>query len=46
MDISENKRIALICFEKDPEYCHRTIIAKELVRKGAEVKINSTIMNY
>ena len=38
--ISENKRIALMCFEKEPEYCHRTIIARELARMGAEVEIN------
>ncbi|MEE9118889.1 MAG: DUF488 family protein, partial [Calditrichia bacterium] len=39
MHISEKKRIALMCFEKDPEFCHRTIIARELARMGAEVDI-------
>ncbi len=26
------KRAALTCFEKDPEYCHRSIITKEITR--------------
>lgn len=34
------KRIALLCFEKDPKYCHRSIIANELNKMGAEVEIN------
>lgn len=38
--MSENYRIALMCFEKDPEYCHRHIIAEELGRRGSEVEIN------
>jgi uncharacterized protein (DUF488 family) len=38
--IALEKRIALVCFEKDPDYCHRTIIASELDKMGAEVDIN------
>lgn len=29
-DISKHNKIALTCFEKDIEYCHRGVIAKEL----------------
>lgn len=39
-DMAKKKRIALMCFESNPEYCHRTIIARELARMGAEVEIN------
>lgn len=28
--LSEGKKIALLCFERDPEKCHRKIIAEEL----------------
>lgn len=38
--LSEKKRVALMCFEKDPKYCHRNILAKELEKYGAEVEIN------
>ena len=37
LEMSKNKRIALMCFEKDPECCHRTIIAEKLAEMGAEV---------
>jgi hypothetical protein len=30
--VSSNKRIVLTCFEKDPEYCHRKIIAEKITR--------------
>ncbi len=32
-DISKHAKIALTCFEKDIEYCHRGVIAKELHNK-------------
>lgn len=38
--ISKKQRIALMCFEKDPNYCHRSILAKELEKLGAEVELN------
>jgi uncharacterized protein (DUF488 family) len=38
-DLSRNKRIALMCFEHDPERCHRSALGKELARRGAEVVI-------
>jgi len=34
--IAANKRIALTCFEADPAFCHRTILAKRL-RENAEI---------
>ncbi len=39
-DMAKKKRIALMCFESNPKYCHRAIIARELARMGAEVEIN------
>ena len=35
--MANEKRIALMCFEKDPEYCHRTIIFEELSRRGVKI---------
>lgn len=36
--IAENNRIAILCFEKDNEYCHRREIGLYLMEKGYEVK--------
>ncbi|MFH1101363.1 MAG: DUF488 family protein [Methanobacteriota archaeon] len=38
--LSKKQRIALMCFERDPNYCHRGILAKELEKIGAEVELN------
>lgn len=38
--MAEHKRTALMCFEEDPAYCHRRILAEELAKRGAEVTIN------
>jgi uncharacterized protein (DUF488 family) len=38
-DLSRNKRIALMCFEHEPERCHRSFLGKELARRGAKVVI-------
>jgi len=35
--ISQNKKIALMCFERDVRYCHRGIIAERLREGGVEV---------
>jgi uncharacterized protein (DUF488 family) len=37
--LSRNKKLTLMCFEKDPQHCHRHILAEELARSGAEVTI-------
>ncbi len=31
--LSKKNRIAVMCFEQDPEFCHRTIILEELTKK-------------
>jgi len=36
---SESKRLALMCFEEDPNYCHRHILAKHLQQRQAQVTI-------
>ncbi len=33
--LEEHGRIALTCFEKEPEYCHRHCVAEEMVRRHA-----------
>lgn len=35
--IGKNKKVALMCFEKDVKFCHRGIIAKRLRDDGIEV---------
>jgi len=35
--ISQNKKVSLMCFEKDVKYCHRGIIAERLRESGVEV---------
>lgn len=37
--MADEKRIALMCFEEDPAYCHRRILAEELAKIGSEVTI-------
>lgn len=39
MQMAEERRIALMCFEQDPAYCHRRIVAEELAKMGLEVTI-------
>ncbi len=35
--IGQNKKVSLMCFEKDVKYCHRGIIAERLREGGVEV---------
>lgn len=39
IQMGEKKRIALMCFEENPAYCHRRILAEELIKMGSEVTI-------
>lgn len=39
LEMGQQKKIALMCFEKDPGMCHRTILAEELERRGKGVVI-------
>ncbi len=32
-----SEKIALMCFESDPNYCHRKVIGKKLEELGAQV---------
>jgi uncharacterized protein (DUF488 family) len=38
--LSKNQRIALMCFEKEPQYCHRHVLAEQLNVLGAEVELH------
>ena len=34
--VVENQRVCLLCLERDPQECHRTIVAREMIaRLGA-----------
>ncbi len=35
--IGQNKKVSLMCFEKDVKYCHRGVIAERLRESGVEV---------
>jgi len=35
--ISQNKKVSLMCFEKDVKFCHRGVIAERLRKSGVEV---------
>lgn len=37
--ITEHKRVAIMCFERDPDYCHRKIVGEAISGLGAEVDI-------
>ena len=36
-DIGANKKAALMCFEKDVNYCHRSVIAEKL--RADDIKV-------
>ncbi len=38
IELSKTKRIALLCFEKDVNFCHRGIIANRIRQKGFDVE--------
>lgn len=38
INLGSKQRIVLLCFEKDPSYCHRGVIADYLRKKGYKVK--------
>ncbi len=38
--LAEKHKTALMCFEKDPEICHRRILGEKLINIGAEVTLN------
>jgi len=40
LELGREKKIALMCFEKDPGMCHRTVLAEELNRREKGVVIN------
>lgn len=35
-ELSKENRIALMCFEKEPEFCHRSVLSNELESRGYE----------
>lgn len=39
LKLADSRRVALLCFEKDPKRCHRSILAEELCRRGIRVSI-------
>jgi uncharacterized protein (DUF488 family) len=39
IDLGKKRRIALMCFERDPLLCHRSIVAEALTCLGAEVEL-------
>ncbi len=38
--LAEKHKTALMCFEKNPEICHRRILGEKLMELGAEVTLN------
>jgi len=38
--LAEKRKTALMCFEKNPEMCHRRILGEKLMDLGAEVTLN------
>ena len=39
IDLGKERRIALMCFERDPLLCHRSIVAEALIGLGAKVEL-------
>ena len=35
--VAESRRVCLMCFERDPIYCHRSMVARELANSEARV---------
>lgn len=40
--VNEGKKVALLCYEKEPEKCHRSVVAKEIKKRdGNGLKIKN-----
>ena len=37
--ISRNKKTSLLCFEKETDLCHRTILASEILKREKNIKV-------
>lgn len=40
LDLAKDQRVCLLCFEADPDQCHRTVIAEEAVRLEPDLAIH------
>ena len=34
--LNSNEKVVLLCFEHDPDYCHRKIVAQEVKKRGGK----------
>ena len=40
LDLAKDERVCILCFEADPDLCHRTVIAEEAVRLEPDLTIH------
>ena len=40
LDVASEERVCIVCFERDPDSCHRTIIAEEAVRLAPDLIVH------
>lgn len=43
---SQHSDIILVCYEKDPKVCHRTLLAEQIVFRHPEVKFLGDIVDF
>jgi uncharacterized protein (DUF488 family) len=39
IDLASRERISLLCFERDPRTCHRSLVADEMVNRSHDLKL-------
>jgi uncharacterized protein (DUF488 family) len=38
--LARTRRVALLCFEREPQTCHRNLVAEELVRRDPGLTVS------
>lgn len=46
IDFAEDRRICLLCFERKPEECHRSLVAKEMEKQGNRANLEVQHIRY
>lgn len=46
IDLAQKRRICLLCFERKPEECHRSLVANEMVQRTAHNAVRVEHIRY
>lgn len=46
IELASEETISLLCFERDPMECHRSLVAREMEKRGKEFKLSVEHIRY